>query len=89
MISFDEFIDLMAPNFDDDGHMVDQAWQPRLTEGMIRCYLVCKINVSSVAPFPALAIDPLVTAVMKRLDRPKAGPPLRLGGVGGTAEKDQ
>ena len=39
-ISFDEFVVLMAPYFEDGGHMVDQAWQPRLTEGMVRCYLV-------------------------------------------------
>jgi hypothetical protein len=40
MVSFDEFVALMAPYFDDGGHMIDQAWQPRLTEGMVRCYLV-------------------------------------------------
>ena len=39
-ISFDEFVGLMAPYFEDGGHMVDQAWQPRLSEGMVRCYLV-------------------------------------------------
>ena len=39
-ISFDEFVALMAPYFEDGGHMVDQAWQPRLSEGMVRCYLV-------------------------------------------------
>ena len=39
-MSFDEFVALMAPYFEDGGHMVDQAWQPRLTEGMVRCYLV-------------------------------------------------
>ena len=39
-ISFDEFVALMAPYFEDGGHMIDQAWQPRLTEGMVRCYLV-------------------------------------------------
>jgi len=37
---FDEFVALMAQYFDDGGHMIDQAWQPRLTEGMVRCYLV-------------------------------------------------
>lgn len=161
MMSFDEFVVLMAPYFEDGGHMVDQAWQPRLTEGMVRCYLVqdrvagfglqavnalhpplagsgeaptpsqrlyqppdlphlqalkrrletewlpelertlgirreelpllwdcdflhgeparegderyvlCEINVSSVAPFPDSAIDPLVTAVVKGLESPK------------------
>ena len=39
-LSFDEFVARMAGYFDDGGHMVDQAWQPRMTEGMVRCYLV-------------------------------------------------
>jgi hypothetical protein len=39
-LSFDEFVELMASYFAEGGHMVDQAWQPRLTEGMVRCYLV-------------------------------------------------
>jgi hypothetical protein len=39
-MTFDEFVSLMAPYFDGGGHMVDQAWQPRLSEGMVRCYLV-------------------------------------------------
>ena len=32
----------MAPYFDPlhGGHMIDQAWQPRLTEGIVRAYLV-------------------------------------------------
>ena len=40
MVSFDEFVALMSPYFDGGGHMIDQAWQTRLTEGMVRCYLV-------------------------------------------------
>lgn len=40
MVSFDEFVALTAPYFENGGHMIDQAWQPRLTEGMVRCYLV-------------------------------------------------
>ena len=39
-LSFADFVALMAPYFEDGGHMVDQAWQPRLTEGMVRCYVV-------------------------------------------------
>ncbi|MEO6743484.1 MAG: Cj0069 family protein [Caldimonas sp.] len=39
-LDLDAFVALMAPYFEDGGHMVDQAWQPRLTEGMVRCYLV-------------------------------------------------
>jgi hypothetical protein len=40
MIGFNDFVELMAPYFEAGGHMVDQAWQSRLTEGMVRCYLV-------------------------------------------------
>jgi hypothetical protein len=39
-MTFDAFVTLMAPYFEDGGHMVDQAWQSRLTEGMVRCYVV-------------------------------------------------
>lgn len=30
----------LKPYFDGGGHMLDQAWQPRLVEGMVRAYLV-------------------------------------------------
>jgi hypothetical protein len=30
----------LAPYFEGGGHMIDQAWQPRLAEGMTRAYLV-------------------------------------------------
>ncbi len=39
-ISLGEFFQRCAPYFAGDGRMIDQAWQPRLPEGMIRCYLV-------------------------------------------------
>lgn len=145
VLALDAAIARMAPYFEAGGHMVDQAWQPRLPEGMTRCYLVqdrvvgfgvqavvalhpeaepgprlyhpadlvqgqglkrrledewlpallshfglapaalpmlwdcdflrgdgddwvlCEINVSSVAPFPDSAIAPLVQAVQARL----------------------
>jgi hypothetical protein len=37
-----ELLRLMAPYFEveNGGHMVDQAWQPRMAEGMVRAYLV-------------------------------------------------
>jgi hypothetical protein len=46
--SEEELVDLpallqrMAPYFEpaEGGHMIDQAWQPRLAEGMVRAYLV-------------------------------------------------
>ena len=35
-----EFLERCAPYFAGDGRMIDQAYQARLPEGMIRCYLV-------------------------------------------------
>lgn len=37
---FSLVLERLAPYFADGGHMVDQAWQPRLAEGMVRAYLV-------------------------------------------------
>jgi hypothetical protein len=64
---FDEFVSLMAPYFDSGGHMIDQAWQPRLTEGMVRCYLVqdrvVGFGLQAVnALFPAAAGSPSAEA---------------------------
>lgn len=36
----DAFLQRCAPYFAGDGRMIDQAYQPRLTDGMVRCYLV-------------------------------------------------
>lgn len=38
--AFDAFLALCAPYFAADGGMLDQPYQPRLTEGMVRCYVV-------------------------------------------------
>lgn len=37
-----ELAAMLAPYFESEagGHMIDQAWQPRLAEGMVRAYLV-------------------------------------------------
>ncbi len=37
---FSLVLERLAPYFADGGHMVDQAWQPRLAQGMVRAYLV-------------------------------------------------
>ena len=58
-LSFDEFVNRMAAYFEDGGHMIDQAWQPRLTEGMVRCYLV----QDRVAGFGLQAVNALHPAV--------------------------
>ena len=37
---FARVVERLAPYFADGGHMIDQAFQPRLREGMVRAYLV-------------------------------------------------
>jgi len=39
-LALDEFCERCAAYFATAGGMLDQAYQPRLTEGMVRCYLV-------------------------------------------------
>ncbi len=41
-MDFAALLERMTPYFDagNGGHMIDQAWQPRLVEGMVRAYLV-------------------------------------------------
>ena len=67
----------MAPYFEGDGHMVDQAWQPRLDEGMLRCYLVR----DRVAGFGVQAVNALVPAAdgADPADAPQPGPRLYHG----------
>ncbi|VTU12854.1 hypothetical protein SRS16CHR_00093 [Variovorax sp. SRS16] len=40
LLNMDDVVQRLAPYFDNDGHMIDQAWQPRMVEGMTRAYLV-------------------------------------------------
>ena len=51
------FLARMAPYFEvaNGGHMIDQAWQPRLAEGMVRAYLV----EDRVAGFGVQAVNAL------------------------------
>ncbi len=53
-----EFLKHCEPYFSGDGRMVDQAYQPRLPEGMVRCYLVH----NKVAGFGLQAINALCPA---------------------------
>ena len=39
-VDFDGIVRRLAAYFDDGGYMIDQAWQPRIVEGMTRAYLV-------------------------------------------------
>lgn len=66
-------VDRLAPYFEpaNGGHMVDQAWQPRLAEGMVRAYLV----EDRVAGFGHQAVNALYPA-MPGERAPQAGPRL-------------
>ncbi|MBI5335104.1 MAG: Cj0069 family protein [Burkholderiales bacterium] len=61
----------LAPYFEpaEGGHMIDQAWQPRLSEGMVRAYLVA----DRVAGFGLQAVNAL------HPDAPLPGPRLYHG----------
>ncbi len=52
------FVELCRPYFARDGRIIDQPYQPRLTEGMLRCYLVH----DRVAGFGHQAINALYPA---------------------------
>ena len=56
-MEFAALLERMAPYFDlaNGGHMIDQAWQPRLVEGMVRAYLV----LDRVAGFGVQAVNAL------------------------------
>jgi hypothetical protein len=56
--AFSHVLERLAPYFADGGHMIDQAWQPRLQEGMVRAYLV----QGRVAGFGHQAINALYPA---------------------------
>lgn len=73
-IALDAFFSRCAPYFDGEGRIVDQAWQPRLPEGMIRCYLVGDTvggfghqAINALCPAPAGAPRDAVPAPTPRL----------------------
>ncbi len=69
-----DFLACCEPYFVGDGHMVDQVWQPRLAEGMVRCYLVA----DRVAGFGVQAVNALVPAAPGEV-APAPGPRLYHG----------
>lgn len=71
---FARVLECLAPYFADAGHMVDQAWQPRLQEGMVRAYLVR----DRVAGFGHKAINALYPASAAE-PAPQPGPRLYSG----------
>ncbi len=39
-VNMASILETLTPYFADSGHMIDQAWQPRMVEGMTRAYMV-------------------------------------------------
>jgi len=76
VLSLEAVLQTMAPYFEADagGHLIDQAWQPRLTDGMVRAYLVA----DRVAGFGHQAVNALYPAVGGQ-PPPPAGPRLYHG----------
>jgi hypothetical protein len=76
VVDLDAVLRTMAPYFDPaaGGHMIDQAWQSRIAEGMVRAYLVG----DRVAGFGHQAVNALVAAVGGQ-PAPAAGPRLYHG----------
>jgi len=73
LMSLPQLAERLAPYFDADsgGHMIDQAWQPRLAEGMVRAYLVG----DRVAGFGLQAINALYPPAAGE-EPPQPGPRL-------------
>lgn len=65
--STEEHVDLagvvarLAPYFDNGGYMIDQPWQPRMTEGMTRVYMV-RDRVAGFGHQAVVALHPADTA---------------------------
>ena len=70
-VAWPELLSKLAPYFEpaNGGHMIDQAWQPRLVEGMVRAYLV----QDRVAGFGHQAVNALYPGARDE-PAPQAGP---------------
>ena len=73
-MSVAQFIEHCAPYFTRHGGMIDQAYQPRLPEGMVRCYMVG----DRVAGFGEQLVNALVPAPAGKPENeaPQPGPRL-------------
>lgn len=72
-LTVEQFLERCASAFDDGGCIVDQAFQPRVDEGMIRCYLV----VDRVVGFArqsaeSLLVEPSAASKVMGLPSPKS-----------------
>jgi hypothetical protein len=70
IVSLSEFLDRCAPYFSDGGCIVDQPFQARLREGMIRCYM----GADRVVGFGQQLIKALLPPPPEGADSPEAQP---------------
>jgi hypothetical protein len=73
-MTLDELMSRCARYFGDDGCVIDQPFQPRLPEGMIRCY----VGVDKVAGFGHQLIKALIPPPPAGPDSPEAQPGPRI-----------
>jgi uncharacterized protein DUF6815 len=73
-ILLETFVARCEPYFDWGGCIIDQAFQPRLPEGMIRCYM----SGSKVAGFGQQKIKALILPPLEGPDSPEAQPGPRI-----------
>jgi hypothetical protein len=73
-LAFSEFADRLTEHFQNEGCVVDQPFQPRLPEGMIRCYA----SGDSVVGFGHQLIKALIPPPPEGPDAPSAQPGPRI-----------
>ena len=73
-LPLDDFMARCAPYFASDGSIIDQPFQPRLSEGMIRCYM----STDKVVGFGHQLIKALVPPPPEGVDSPAAQPGPRI-----------
>lgn len=76
VIRLDDFMERCLPYFNalnGEGRMIDQVWQPRLPEGMVRCYLV-QGKVEGFGRQEFVALHPSEPNPTKRLYHPPTLP---------------
>ena len=57
-MSLDEFLDRCASYFAGEGRLIDQAFQPRISDGMVRCYMCGTELVGFARQYPASGVAP-------------------------------
>lgn len=57
-MSLNDFLDRCASYFAGEGRLIDQAFQPRVADGMVRCYMCGTELVGFARQYPAIGVAP-------------------------------